>query len=251
MQHTMEGIVLRQYKAGEDRILHILTARQGVLTAYANKSAAPRSPLAASTELLCYCCFVLFHNRDRCIVDKADTLRIFFGVRQDMEKLALASYMAQLADELCPHGVEAAEHLRLLLNTLHYIEKEKRPRPHLKALFELRLLTLSGFMPNLVGCRVCGCYEAPVMRFLPRSGELLCAGCQDAAGEQGMPAGPGVLAAMRHIIYAPLDKLFAFRLSDEGLGALQYIAETYLKCQVERTFSALEFYTSLQGPGAL
>lgn len=244
MQLTREGIILRQYKSNDDRVLHILTAQQGVITAFANGARGPRSKLAAGTELLCYASFVLFHNRERYIVDKADTVRMFFGIRESIEKLALASYLAQLADEICPHGVEAREHLRLLLNTLHYIETEKRPAKQLKALFELRLLTLSGFMPSLVGCRLCAEYEAPVMRFFPESGELLCDNCaQGAAG--GYPLTPGTLAAMRHIIYAPGEKLFAFTLSEGGLDVLARASEDYLKYQIEKTFPALEFYRSL------
>jgi len=247
MQHTLEGVILRQYKTETDRILHILTAQHGVLTAYANGANKPRSALAASTELLCYCSFVLFQNRDRYVVDKADTIRIFFGIREDIERLALASYIAQLSDEVCPHGVEAGGHLRLLLNTLHYIEREQRPRALLKALFELRILTLSGFMPNLVACRECACYEAEVMYFSPGRGDLICGDCmKNASGEQpGIPVPRGVLAAMRHIIYAPPERLFSFSLSEEGLSVLARAAEQYLTHQVEKTFSSLEFYRGL------
>lgn len=247
MRLTTEGIVLRSYKSAEDRVLHILTGDHGVLTAFANGAQRPRSKLASATELLCYSSFVLFHHRDRYVVDNADSIRIFFGIRGDIEKLALASYLVQLADEVCPHGVEAAEHLRLMLNTLHYIENAKRPRAQLKALFELRMLTLSGFMPDLVACRECAAFEARDMRFFPASGDLLCGDClaKHSAPDSGMPLSPGVLAAMRHIIYAGNDKLFAFSLSGQGLDQLSRVAEAYLQYQVERTFAALEFYRGL------
>lgn len=248
MHLTLEGIVLRQYRADEDRILHILTAQHGVITAFANGANKMRSALAASTELLCYSTFVLFSSRGRYVVDKADSARIFFGIRSDIVKLALASYLAQLADEVCPHGVEAQGQLRLLLNTLHCIEADKYPPAQLKALFELRLLTLSGFMPDLVACRSCGSYEHVLMHFYPQSGDLLCESCREAgepAGDSALPVGRGVLAAMRHIIYAQPEKLFSFSLSEEGLATLGRVAEAYLHCQVEKTFSALEFYRGL------
>ena len=43
-------------------------------------------------ELLSYSCFVLFSNRERYSVDKADLDTVFMGVRGDVEKLSLASY---------------------------------------------------------------------------------------------------------------------------------------------------------------
>lgn len=253
MQLRTTGIILRDLKIEEDRLLTVLTEGYGVLFAYANGANRTRSKLAASTELLCYSDMVLFKNRDRHTVDKADSKRIFFGIRGDLEKLALASYLAELTIELAPHGEEAGAYLRLLLNTLHLLEAAGRPAAQLKALYELRLLTLSGYMPGLVACRECGRYEAPGMRFFPRHGELVCGDCIVSEGVEGIdktggiPVGPGVLQAMRHIVYSEPEKLFAFSLKADGLKKLGKLAEDYLKYQVEKTFPTLEFYHGLTG----
>lgn len=243
MQLTVNGIVLRNHKAGEDRILHILTPQQGVLTAYANKANQLRSKLSSATELLCYSNFVLFHYRDRYVVDKSDPNHLFFGLRGDFDKLCLASYFAQLALELCPRGEPAEEPLRLLLNTLHYLEEGNRDHRMLKALFELRLLTLTGFMPNLVACRECGSYEADYMLFHLVNGDLLCKNCCDSDHEPGaIAASPGVLAAMRHILYSQPERLFSFSLAEKSLDRLARLSERYLLAQVDKGFSALDLY---------
>jgi len=247
MRLKAQGIVLRDYKLDEDRVVTILTREQGVLSAYANGANRLRSALASSTELLCYGQFELFKNRDRYVVDHADAQRTFFGIRQDVEKLSLASYFAQLSTELTPREEPADMYLSLLLNTLHFVENEKRDPQLLKALYELRILTLSGYMPALVACRRCGVYQAEEFFFFPADGTLLCGGC--AGGQRpvgGIPLRMGVLAAMRHIIYCPPEKLFAFSLSGEGLGKLERLAEQYLHYQVEKTFHALEIYRALR-----
>ncbi len=249
MQQTTQAIVLKLHKVEDDRILTLLTKNKGVVTAFANGANKLRSRLAGSTELLCYSHFVLFTNKGRHVVDSADSLRIFFGIRSDVEKLALASYFAQLATELAPHEEEAEVYLSLLLNTLHLLEAGKRPLPQLKAIYELRLLTLAGFMPNLIACKSCGCYEADTMLFFPGQGDLLCTGCA-TGGEVGhIPLPLGVLAAMRHILYSQGDKLFSFSLSPQGLAYLEKVCEEYLRYQVEKTFTALDFYKSLGIPG--
>lgn len=249
MQLTTNGIVLRVRKIEDDRVLSVLTEDNGVLTAYAGGAGRMKSRLAASTELLCYSSMVLFQHRDRYTVDKADSNRIFFGIRKDLDKLALASYLAELTVELAPHGEESGAYLRLLLNTLHLLEKGGRDPRQLKALYELRLLTMAGYMPGLVGCRGCARYEADAMYFFPRHGELVCGDCLNAAEPGGMPLTPGVLAAMRHITYSGADKLFAFALTGPGLPLLGGVVEDYLKYQVEKTFPTLEFYHSLCGMG--
>lgn len=247
MQLTTDGIILKDTKIDEDRILTILTGQCGVVTAFANGANRLRNKLASSTELLCYSRFVLFKNRERYVVDKADSNRIFFGIRSDLDKLMLASYLAELTAEVAPHGEDGGDFLRLLLNCLHYVETAKRDARLLKPLYELRALTLAGYMPNLVACCECGSYEAPEMLFAPQQSHLVCGACHggmDAAG--AMPIGGGVLAAMRHIIYSEPDKLFQFSLSEVGMEQLCRVSEAYLKYQLEKTFPTLEFYHSLR-----
>lgn len=251
MQLTTNGIVLRDYKIDENRVLTLLTDEHGVITAFANGANRTRSKLAASTELLCYSNLVLFRSRDRYSVDKADAHRIFFGIRSDLDKLGLASYLAELTMELAPREEEAGVYLKLLLNTLHLLEKEGRPPLQLKALYELRLLTLAGYMPNVVACRECGQYETEQMFFFPQHGELVCADCHTATTDYCRPISRGVLATLRHIVYSEGDKLFAFTLSDQGLRQLADISEDYLKYQVDKTFPTLEFYHSMAGFSAV
>lgn len=249
MQLTTNGIILADWKNEDDRVLSILTEDRGLLTAYANGANKLRSRLAASTELLCYSRFVLFLNRGRYVVDAADSNRLFFGIRSDIEKLALASYFAALTRELAPleaGGEETAAMLRLLLNCLHFIENSGKNPRLLKPLFELRMLTLAGYMPELVACRGCNCYEADEMLFLPLTAGLVCGGCANNADRlAGIPLSKGALAAMRHIVFAQPEKLFAFTLSDSGLGAIGEAAERYVLARLEKTLPALEFLQSL------
>jgi DNA repair protein RecO (recombination protein O) len=246
MQLKTDCVVLLVHKAEDDRILSLLSRDHGVLAAFANGANRVRTKLSASTELLCYSQFVLFSHKGRYVVDAADSKRIFFGIRGNLEKLSLASYLAELAKELAPQKQEAPQELSLLLNCLSFIEEDKRDLSLLKAIFELRLLTLAGYMPNLVACRGCAAYEKAEMLFLPLGGELVCGDCatQDEK-RQGAAIAPGVLAAMRHIIYAPPEKLFAFTLSPKGTARLAQVCEQYLLATLEKMPHTLEFYKNL------
>jgi DNA repair protein RecO (recombination protein O) len=229
-------------KLDDDRVLTILTETDGVLTAFANHARRPRSALAPSTELLCYSHFELFRSRDRNVVDKADLIHGFFPLRTRVEDLALACYFAQLMGELAPKGEAAGNYINLMLACLHYLESGKRPALQLKAILELRLLTLAGYMPDLVECANCGAFESG-MHF-SREGQLFCADCAKTQPEL-IPLGDGVLAAMRHILYAEEKKLFAFTISEPGLKSLGNIVEGYLIHQLERTLPTLEYYRSI------
>ena len=246
MQTVTDALVLRERKLDEqDRLLTLLSADRGIITAYAKGAGRMKGSMAGATELLCYSHFVLFQNRERCFADKAEANTLFFGIRGNLEKLTLATYFAQLCCELIPENEPAVEELRLMLNTLYCLERDKPPL-QLKAILELRLLTLTGYMPDLIACRACGGLpEDGVVLFDPSGGSICCPGCAPSGAVGLLPLPPGVFAAMRHIIYCDFEKLFQFKLGEENLPVLAHAVEQYLLCQVERILPALNFYKTI------
>ncbi len=250
MQITTDGLVVKQKSTGDkDRFITILTRDRGMISANAWSARGPKSALAGSTELLTYANFVLFEHRGRVSVNSASVNDMFFGLRGDVELLALSTYMAQLCVEVLPEGEHDPNSLRLMLNCLHLLDKRKCTPEFIKPVCELRMLSMSGFMPDLVACRGCACYESDSMYFLPMAGQICCGNCiseQEMAG--AMPIAAGVLAAMRYIVYSDFEKLFSFTLPSEGLRQLGIIAQHYLLCQISRQFPALAFYESVKMP---
>lgn len=131
-----------------------------------------------------------------------------------------------------------------MLNTLSFLMEGKREDLLLKSVLELRMLSMSGYMPNLLGCEHCGEFEKDVMYFVPEKGCLYCSDCK--AEVSSIPAGRGVVSAMRHIVYAEFEKLFQFSVSDESLKQLSYITERFLLTQIQRPFKTLDFYKSMK-----
>lgn len=132
--------------------------------------------------------FCDFRGRENNQINEAQVQEVFFGLRGEIEALSLAQYFCELAEVVAPEGTESEEYLRLLLNALYFLSRKARPRLLLKAITEMRLLSLSGYMPDLVGCRRCGTYESPRMAFLPRSGQICCERCFHTPEEGKEPA---------------------------------------------------------------
>lgn len=183
-------------------------------------------------------------------VDTIEKIEDFFTLRYDVEKLALAGYFCELTQALVPAKEHVWVYLRLLLNTLYLLEQEKRIPLFLKAVFELRSLSISGFMPNLVCCRECCEYEQKQMYFLPLEGELICSDCmrEHPAQRNDLPIllNKPVLSAMRYIIYKDFDKLFDFSLSPVYLKQLSQVTEYYMLTRLEKEFNSLVMYKQLK-----
>ena len=142
------GLILREMTLGEsDRLVTVLTEDQGVIRAFARRAKNLSDGKNAATSLLCYSRLDLYRGRERYIINSAIPIETFFGLRSDIVALALAQYLCQFTEELVPEGPDSGEYLRLVLNTLHFLSEGSRPPELLKALIELRMLSMSGFMP--------------------------------------------------------------------------------------------------------
>lgn len=246
MQLSADAVVIREKRLEEqDRLLTLLTRDRGVIAAYAKGAGRMKGGMVSSTELLCYSHFRLFQNKERTFVDSAEGDTIFFGIRQELEKLSLATYFCQLCCELVPPLEQDEGYLRLMLNSLHFLEKDKLAPGLLKPLFELRILSMSGYMPDLVACSACGELRGEELWFSPVTGVLFCGDCRPRADATLLPLSKSCFEAMRHIIYSDFDKLFAFRLSPESAAELGRVCRAYLLSQVERMLPALNYYETI------
>lgn len=246
MYLTVQGLVLRvtPYK-DTDALLTILTADQGKLTVKARGLRRKNSPLIAPCQLLAFGEFTLFEYRDMYTVNEAHAIELFPMLRRDLCKLSLGTYFAQAAEVISQEDMPSPELLSLVLNCLHALAKLNIPESQAKAVFELRSACLAGYAPDLHGCHQCG--SVFPNRFDVSEGMLECAKCRSCESDGiRMPVSPGVLEAMRYICQCDDKKLFSFRIGPESLEALAQLSEIYLTTQLERGFSTLDFYKSLQ-----
>ncbi|MDD4715875.1 MAG: DNA repair protein RecO, partial [Oscillospiraceae bacterium] len=97
MHFNTRGLVLREiaYK-DRDKLLTVLTPDHGKLTVRARGLGKRGNHLDAAAQLLVYSDMTLFSYRDYYTLDEANSIRQFWGVKSDLELLALASYFAEL-----------------------------------------------------------------------------------------------------------------------------------------------------------
>ena len=244
MYLTIQGLVLRVTDYNDrDALLTLLTARHGKLTVKARGLRRKNSPLIAPCQLLAYAEFTLFEYRGMYTINEAHSIELFQGLRRDLGKLSLGTYFAQASEVLSQEDMPNPELQSLVLNCLYALDKLGKSEEMVKAVFELRAASIAGFTPDLFGCHICGSQE-PVLLDLS-GGALLCEKCRGGAEGIRLPLSATVLDAMRYIVYCEPKKLFSFDVGAESLIQLSGITEAYLTTQLERGFSALDFYKSL------
>lgn len=244
---TTEALVIKEMNVGEnDRLVTLFTRDYGIIRAFAAGAKSIKSKKGAATSLLTYGSFTILKKKDTYKIYEAAPIRLFFGAGSEIDVLALAQYFCELCGVIVASGIPDGEFLRLILNSLHFLTKEKRYPPLIKAVTELRAAAIAGFMPNLVACDGCGKFEDDIMYFDISGGKLLCADCK---GETGgfTPLDRTLLSAMRHIVYSEFSRLYSFTIPNDSANRLSEITGKYITVQTDHRFAALDFYNSVAG----
>ena len=247
MFKTTKGLILREVRYKEaDRILTVLTDTDGKITAKARGALRKSSRTAAATQQLTWSELTLFGNRGKWTVNEGSVIEGFAGLRADIASFALGSYFSECLDAFAAEDEPDAALLQLGLNSLYALSRALCDPLQIKAAFELRLMTLSGFQPSVDACVYCGKTEPEEPCLGIETGGLCCRACRRA--DFGMTAGLDAqsLAALRYIIAAPAKQLFSFKLEGKGLKLLSDAAESYLCEHAERDFSTLAYWKSVK-----
>lgn len=247
MYKTTKALVLREVRYKEaDRIITVLTPQDGRMTVKARGALRKNSVTAAATQHLCWSEMTLFGSRGRWTVNEASTLEEFSGLRADISALALGSYFAECLEAFSAEDVPDENMLQLGLNSLYALSRGLYEQKLIKSFFELRLMCLTGYEPDLTGCAVCGRENPEKPVFSADDGALCCHGCRASMGGAGVSVTPAALSAMRYICCAPAKKLFAFPVEGEDLNALYAAAESYILLKSERRFGALDYWKKVR-----
>ena len=261
---STKGIVLRAVNVGEsDKMLTILTQDLGVVSAYSNGARNLKSKNFASSRLYTYSELTFRETRGKTYIGESAPIESFFGIGKTLDGSALASYISEVACDVAIEGQPEQELLQLVLNSLFCISDSTKPIWQIKSVFELRCASILGFMPDMVGCKVCGKSGFDNVWFDIDDGCYYCEDCfknsqleyetekvDEMSGIYGkhnvlVPMSKSVFEAIRFVIYSKPERIMSFNLKDESIKDFCSVCEKYLLSHLERNFVSLDFYHSV------
>ena len=247
---TTKALVLREspYKEA-DKILTVLTANEGKLSLKARGAYRKSCKYSAAAQNLCYSEMTLFGNKGKWSLNEAETIEQFLPLRQDIEILALGTYFAEMLEAVSDEDIPNPDILQLGLNALYALSRNMYSPKHIKAVFELRLMCLAGFEPDLYGCVGCGAEEPEDAMFSIRGGVIHCRSCAPGTAGISLPVSRETIQAMRYICFSEAKKIFSFSIPPEAERQLCDVAEAYVAAQLERGFASLDYWKSVEFKG--
>ena len=247
------GLVIAERNYGEnDRFIDILTAEYGVIEICVKGARKLTGKNNASTQLFAYAKFCFNKRNDRYYLNSSELVRVFYQLRLDMKKLALAEYFTEISRFCVTTGQTAKDIMRLLLNSLHFLSEDLRTCEFIKSVFEMRFMTEIGMYPQLIGCRDCYKYDLDEMYFMIDRSFLLCEEHFYSRGYEesyyNVRISRAVFKTLQFICLPDdMEKIFSFRLGEESLRQLNEITEKYILAHIDGRFKALEFYKQICG----
>ena len=222
----IRGIVIREQQTGESsKQIVVLAKEMGKVRLSARGAKNTKSRLLAGTQLFCYCDFTVYEGRGFLSVTQADLIESFYALRNDVEVLAQAVYLAELVDSTCPAGMEHDNILKLLLYTMQVMAKGYLPPKLAGRIFEMKYLQYSGFLAS-ADCVTCG---EQAQYFDQKEATFY---CKQHRSREAVLLSRAVVQALDYVLEEEGKKLFVFRLSPEALKQLDAVLRQYLQMHV-------------------
>lgn len=177
------GMVLTAMPVNDyDKRITILTKERGKITAFARGARRPSSQLLAATNPFAFGEFEVFEGRNSYNVTKANIQNYFRELVLDLDAASLAFYFAEFAEYYCQENNDEREMLKLLYQSFRALENSRYSKELVRAVFELKAITINGEGPQVFACMHCPCERRPVFLFDEKGRHLLQNLCEGSTG---------------------------------------------------------------------
>jgi len=179
-----EAIILSKMAYGEsDRIMRLYTLASGKISAIAKGANKSQKRFINTLEPFNHIRFEYFEKQSKGMVriDSADVIESGSGMETSLKKVSAAAFFAEFADRL----TKDREKNTVLFYTLKDIFKRLKNSEFAYEdilYYELKMLKILGFMPNLTGCACCSktVPDEDKVHFSSERGGIICPACSKA-----------------------------------------------------------------------
>ena len=244
--YRTEAIVLRHSDFGEaDRLLTVFTPYLGKLRLLAKGVRKPASRKAGHLETFTRTQLLIARGRNLDIITQAQMLEPYVALRQDLWRMSHAYYAAELLDRFSEEDAENEPLYRLFATALGWICTADN-LPLTLRFFELQVLGLVGYRPQLFHCLHCNAPLEPVINyFSPQEGGMLCPRCGESE-RSARPLALNALKVLRHIQTHTYAECAALQLQPGTHDEVERALQDYLLYILERRFKSVEFLNMLR-----
>lgn len=237
----VEAIVLHHRDWGEaDRFLRLYTLEMGKISAIAKGARKMRSRKAGHLEPFTRVSLQLASGRDLFIVTQAETVDAFLPLRENFLLTNFGAYVVEVVDRFTYDEEVNRGIYRLLADTLTRLCTSANPDLVVR-FYELRLLDMIGFRPQLFECASCGkAIKAEDQYFSAQMGGVLCPSCGPKT-PGSRTVGMSALKYLRHFQRSNYREAGRAHLTSTLNREMEALMNHYLTYLLERALNTPAF----------
>ena len=239
--YRCEAIILRRQTIGEaDRLMTDFAMERGKIRAVAKGARKPQSRKAGHLEPFSRVRLLLAQGRELDIITQVETVESFSSLREDLDLLGHAAYIVELVDRFTVEEGESRSFYQLLENSLRALDRGDNPQK-VRRFFEIRLLELTGYRPQLFTCVECNREIKPEDQFFSiQDGGVLCPACSSKRPNARRLSLPG-LKVLRHYQRNSYQAAIKANIPQPVHEELTSLMEAYLSYLLERKLNVPSF----------
>jgi DNA repair protein RecO (recombination protein O) len=247
------GFVIHSYDYGEsDRIVVFFTLEYGKIRGIAKGARRSRRRFGNSLDLFCHVNILFFEKEERSLarIDQSEVVDFFHSLGEDIIKMSYGSYLVEIVEAMVADRQTHREVFTLLGRFLSMLDRQE-PREEMLRVFEIRLLSLLGYRPNLSSCTRCG---SPVDRLpriyvVPARGGVFCGRCCPANEDSYHPA-MGTLRLLEKSMDTDLSKVDRLRFPPKSLAESREILPRFIQNHLHRELKSLRVLERIRPTGS-
>ena len=237
-----EAIILRTRDYGEsDRLITFFTRSHGQLTGIAKGARRSKKRFVHTLEPFSQVQITYVDKSTSGLVriDASELINAFTALRGDITCLGYASLSCEMVLEISPEREANPSLFALLSLYLEQLEGGAEPA-NSSLLFQIRLLSLSGYAPNLEECVHCGQKLGMAHNWffsIPQGG-LLCPAHRRGNGVY--PVSLGTIMLLRRAQQLPLPKIWRLRFQGQSSQECRYLLLNLTRHHLEKDLKSLK-----------
>lgn len=245
-EYMVDAVVLKSVRSREaDRLITIYTRQAGKKRVMAHGAEKPASRKRGSVQPFTCSRLLLRRGKDLDSVSQGEGIEVFPALRQSLEGLAGASYLAELVDAFTPDEDPNPRVYELLLDTFRLLGG-KFDFVAVRA-FEIKLVSLLGYRPGLDACVICGSPAAGErVYFLPDQGGIVCVQCRSGS-DRVLEIARGSLENLKTLLRWETARVHQIKIDTASGSEIKNLMRCFIECHLEKGIKSRKFEDLVNG----
>ena len=239
-----KGIVIASANSSDnDKVLTILTPDLGKISAFYKGAKKSKTASLNSSEYLSFSDLVLYKSpNDNYSINNAETIEVFFNLRVDIDKLNYATAISKMVYDVTEENIPSYDILQLFLNTLYVISETDKNLDLVFSVFQIRLLAILGFLPQIDRCINCDepmVEEMEEFYFSIKDDGVKCKTCQKL-DKSIIRLSKASFSAIVYALSCDAKKLYSFELPQDDIDELKVFTKLYTTQKLDKEYNVIK-----------